>query len=118
MQEHTLPQKNFTSRSGVWGLARRYGKRPAEIPQAFPRWNRLMQQREMITPVFLPAVLVGLRADRFLFAVADGLELVRRNAGLDQGLLRSGGATFTERQVVHAGTALVAIAFDEIGRAH
>src|SRR5581483_12185174 len=64
---------------------------------------------EVPAPVLLPALLVGLGAERLLFAVADGLDAVGSNAGLHQGLLHGIGSVIAQRQVVLGGTALVTV---------
>src|SRR5215831_3962832 len=72
----------------------------------------LVQQREMIAAVLLPAILVRISALRLFLAVADGLERVRANTILLQDLLGSVRTAFTQSQVVLSGTALVAVAFN------
>src|SRR6478752_186010 len=66
----------------------------------------------MIAAVLLPAILVRVSALRLFLAVADGLERVRADAILLQGLLGSVGTAFTQSQVVLGGTAVIAVAFN------
>ena len=72
----------------------------------------LVQQDEMIVAVLLPAIFRGFGTNRLLLAIADGLELVRIHAGLDQELLGCVGAVFTQRQVELGRTAVIAAAFN------
>src|SRR5579859_5740583 len=66
----------------------------------------------MIAAVFLPAIFVRFSALRLFLAVADGLERVRANTILLQGLFGCVGTAFTQSQVVLGGTALVAVALN------
>src|SRR5689334_20937111 len=66
--------------------------------------------REVRAAVPLPATFVGFRALRPLFAVADGLEPVFRDAQLNQDVLSGAGAAVSETQVVFRRAAFVAVA--------
>ncbi len=48
---------------------------------------KLLRIHEMATPVLLPALLIVFGAEGFFFAVADGLNAVRRNSCRDQRIL-------------------------------
>src|SRR5436853_2937296 len=66
----------------------------------------------MIAAVLLPAIVVGLSADRFFLAVAYGLDLVFLDPGLQQGALGGWGTVCAQAYVVFGRAALVSIAFD------
>src|SRR5689334_23501817 len=72
----------------------------------------LVQQREVIAAVLLPAILVRVSALRLFLAVADGLERVRADTILLQGLFGGVRAALTQSQVVLGGTAVIAVAFN------
>src|SRR5262245_56568791 len=113
LEEPTCPSKNFTSGSGAAGVRRKVRRKRPCLKDSGPfRKGDLMHQHEVIMPVSLPAILVGFGADLFLFSVADGFELARRCAALDQGLLRGAGATVAQSQVVHGGAAFIAVALN------
>src|SRR5581483_5094104 len=57
-------------------------------------------------------LLVGVGAERLLFAVADGLDAVGADAGLHQGLLDGVGAVIAQCQVVLGRAAFVAVPLD------
>src|SRR6267378_681614 len=67
--------------------------------------------------VLRPAVLCMLRADRFLFAQADRLDLILLGAEERQRPLDAVGAALAETDVVLATAALVGIALDQHLRA-
>src|SRR5262245_38571909 len=98
--ERRSPLSHPVHRAG--GRSQRKASRPAG----------LFYQHEVIVPVSLPAILVGLGADRFFLAVADGLQLACSYAALNQGLTGRIGTALAQGQVVHAGAALIAVALD------
>ena len=71
----------------------------------------LVQQREVIAAVLLPAILIRVSALRLFLAVADGLERVRANAILLQGLLAASARRSPQSQVVLGGTAVITSCF-------
>src|SRR5438477_12060286 len=66
----------------------------------------------MIAAVLLPAIVVGLSADRFFLAVAYGLDLVFLDPSLQQGILGGCGSVCAQAYVVFGRAALVSVAFD------
>src|ERR1700744_309861 len=74
---------------------------------------RLSIERETSTPVLLPASLVVLRAELFLFPVADGADAIRSDAPVHQSLFRRVGTIFAQRQVVLSRSAVIAISSDD-----
>src|SRR6185312_5081535 len=71
----------------------------------------LLKGRDADT-VASPGALVGADGLRTLLAVADGLDAVGGDALRDQVLAHRVGAPLTQRKVVLAGAAFVALAFD------
>src|ERR1700693_6323511 len=67
---------------------------------------------EVSAAVLLPATFVGFGAERFLFAVADGLDTVAAHSSLDERVLYRVRATGTQGQVVFGRAALVAVSLD------
>src|SRR3989454_12813016 len=66
----------------------------------------------MPSPVLLPAGFVRLAAERFFFAVADGLDVVGGDATLNQGVAHRIGAGVAVGQVVFSRAALVTVSLD------
>src|SRR5689334_9255469 len=62
--------------------------------------------------ILRPAILGRLRADRVFLAVGDRFHARGRDAQADQKLLHGIGSAGTEREIVFARAALVAVAFD------
>src|SRR5579872_104077 len=72
----------------------------------------LLPRGEVRAAVSLPALLVGLGADRTLLAVADGFQLIGRNTQLNQEVLSRRRAAIAQAQVVLGRASLVAVTFD------
>src|SRR5215472_7531878 len=103
----TIPRRTdpLSARSGSGGGG------PAPAPNV-----QLLGVHEVSAAVGLPALLGRLRAERFLLAVADRLDVRRVDAALDQGGLHRVGAAVAQRQVVFGRSPLVAVSLN--GEAH
>src|SRR5579871_1548188 len=77
-----------------------------------PFVQQLLLINKMSTPVLLPARFVVLGAEGLLLAIADGLDVIGRNAILNQRIFGCVGAVVAQGQVVFGGAALVAVALD------
>src|SRR3954466_7004614 len=66
----------------------------------------------MCTAVLLPARFVRFIAERLFFAVADGLDAPRGNAGLRKRVAGGAGAAVAQCQVVFGRATLVAVPLD------
>src|SRR6185312_6251829 len=75
-----------------------------------PALQKLLPVDEMTTPVLLPALLVGLGAERFFLAVADGLDVVGAHASLNQRITHGIRAAVAQSQVVLGRSPFVAVA--------
>src|SRR5258708_39217624 len=67
---------------------------------------------EVTAAVLLPATFVRLGAERFLFAVADGLDTIAANSSLNERVLHRVRAAGAEGQVIFGRAALVAVSLD------
>jgi len=67
---------------------------------------------EVSAAVLLPATFVRLGAERFLLAVADGLDAIAANSSLDKRVLDRVRAASAQGQVIFGRAALVAVSLD------
>src|SRR6266478_10233462 len=67
---------------------------------------------EVPAAVLLPATFVRLGAERFLLAVADGLDAIAAHSSLDERILYRVRAIGAEGEVIFGGAALVAVSLD------
>src|SRR5215469_7871974 len=72
----------------------------------------LLFVHKVAAPVLLPARLVRFGAERFFFAVADGLDAIAADPGLYERILDRVGAIGAESEVVFGRTPLVAVPLD------
>jgi len=69
-------------------------------------FNPLFLQDKVTTPVLLPALLIGLGAERLLFAVADGLDAVRAHASLGESIFHGARALIAQQRELELAVAL------------
>src|ERR1700723_2938005 len=77
-----------------------------------PSESRLLLIDKVATAVLLPTGLVFFQAERFLLAVADGLDAAGVDSGGGQGIFYRAGALIAQRQVVFGRAAVVAVSFN------
>src|SRR5712671_7868529 len=86
---------------------------PRDVSRALPFPHRaLLFIYEVAAAILLPTGFVGFGAERFLLAVADGLDAIATNSGLHEGILDCVRTVGAESEVVLGGAALVAVSFD------
>src|SRR5689334_222446 len=67
----------------------------------------------MAAAVLLPALFIGLSAERLFLSEAGGRQTVCGHSGRDECLLGRLSAAIAERHVVFGGSPLIAVALDE-----
>src|SRR5208282_2579700 len=67
---------------------------------------------EVAATILLPATFVRLGAEWFLLAVADGLDAIAADSGLDERILHGVRAIGAQGEVIFGGAALVAMSLD------
>lgn len=77
------------------------------------RTEQLAGNVEVVDPVPLPALIVIIGAERFLLAIADGLDSVRRHTFLQQRPLHRLRTARSQREVIFLRSAIVAVSFDD-----
>src|SRR5258708_2071787 len=88
---------------------KRIGRRQSAPPV---NMQRSLLVDEVAATVLLPARLVAFCAERFFFAVTDGLDTAGANGGGGQSSLHRAGTLVAQAQVVLGRSALVAVAFN------
>src|SRR5208282_1238117 len=82
------------------------------VPARPSTYSVLFLVHDVTATVLLPATFVRLGAEWFLFAVADGLDAIAADSGLDKRILYRVGAIGAQGQVIFCRSALVAMALD------
>src|SRR5262252_7107238 len=81
------------------------GLRPTDATELF-------LVHEVAAAVLLPALLVRLRAERFLLAIADRFHMIGSDSALCQSVADRIGAAIPQSQIVFGRTALVAVSLN------
>src|ERR1700687_4812470 len=95
-------------------------KNPLSVQRTGPEKSRaaaaalgcLFFVHEVPAAALLPATLVRLGAERFLFAVADGLDAIAGTSSLDERVFHRVRAIGAQGQVIFGRAALVAVSLD------
>src|SRR5208282_2179536 len=93
--------------SSGWNLSKQGGARCPSL-----HFRSLFFVHEVSAAVLLPAAFVRLGAERFLFAVAEGLDAIAGHSSLDDRILHRVRAIGAQGQVIFGRAALVAVSLD------